>query len=81
VKSAEVTRYTDTAYDGQAGSRMERARVRRIPVHRRWCERECCDLEDSDIRKRPKQADVTGRWFGTKKERTMERVDGTGCAL
>lgn len=31
MKSAEVTRYTGTAYDGQAGSCMERAGVVRRP--------------------------------------------------
>lgn len=31
MKSAEVTRYTGTAYDGEAGSRMERAGVVWMP--------------------------------------------------
>lgn len=43
--------------------------------------RSCCDLGGFDIRKRPEQADVTGRRSSTKKEWKMKRVDGTDYAL
>lgn len=39
-----------------------------IPVLRRRSGRSCCDLGVLIIRKRPGQADVTGRWESTKKE-------------